>query len=997
MKSLCARIEDLLVEKGPEGLQEEQVLREHTAQCDQCFGLLEAYGQVEQELLTLETYDAPDQAVEELLVKVDTDQLADENSHLTEESFDSLKHPQIGLKKKVLITAAAVIKRSFAVLMLLFSKLFSLKLLKFAAGLAAAFLGGIVLSVILIALLDRVPEALLAYMEGSFGALAMIAAFFLMIGFGSARRFRAAGSFMVITIALFITRSMTSTFFNDSMIMGDEIGFSSRRALPLFSKRTRSPAAARDQLSTFSARTEALERQLKDTEERTSRVAKKLIEKMAKIERTAADRDYAGEPVVSLAEGSPDVSEGLPESGSVKEIRERSLRQEDPAAEFENYRWTGSENREKIGGKDIKRRNLKPGSLPSASSEFMSKLHVEEELDRIDGKLTGDYGHAVGEDKYQRSDLPQVPHEEFLNDESSLEDLERSEDTKNNVRHGRLTLRERNRPAKHDISSPADDSPFQDLADKFLDQRSSLKNLKFKEAAGYWANTYVPGDPVFRQLFSKLENHPQKKVSAAGPLVLEGHSEQPDQPFDLPENSALAVYLHADRRGIQNESRFLIQVGIQGTKRRGGRRPSMNIGLVLDLEGEVSVQDAKSMRALIDAFGRESDIGDRFSLTVAGKPGGVILEPDEFRHGPITVVMQTLFEDRKDLELIDRRTLTVTEAVMQAVDEVGSLDDPTAPLGSSAVILVTSGTLGESLPNLRDLAHQSAVAGIPISVIGVGSKVNLDNLEQIALSGQGNRRLLGAAAEAKALVEREVSAVSRVIARAVRLRIRLAPGVKLVDIPGSYRLDEVFAERVREGERSIDKRIARNLGIDADRGEDEEGIQIVIPTYYSGDSHVVLLDVVAPGPGPIADVRIRYKDLVHLRNGVASANLSLGRHEAEPGPLELNVLKNYLAYELSQVLRLVGSSVERQEYQEAIELVRYYIYLLHSIKKSMAGLSRDNDIDRDLVMLDEYLNYMTGRAPSDAETRDFLSDSLKLAGKLKLLPKPISSERRGGN
>ena len=113
----------------------------------------------------------------------------------------------------------------------------------------------------------------------------------------------------------------------------------------------------------------------------------------------------------------------------------------------------------------------------------------------------------------------------------------------------------------------------------------------------------------------------------------------------------------------------------------------------------------------------------------------------------------------------------------------------------------------------------------------------------------------------------------------LRLRIRLAPGVQLVDVLGSARLDDIRAERVREAEVAIDRRLARNLGIAADRGEDEEGIQIVIPNFYAGDDHVILLDLVAEGPGPLAEVTLRYKDVINQQNAVARASLQPCRRE----------------------------------------------------------------------------------------------------------------------
>src|SRR6185369_2748520 len=114
----------------------------------------------------------------------------------------------------------------------------------------------------------------------------------------------------------------------------------------------------------------------------------------------------------------------------------------------------------------------------------------------------------------------------------------------------------------------------------------------------------------------------------------------------------------------------------------------------------------------------------------------------------------------------------------------------------------------------------------------------------------------------------------------------LAAGVRLVGIVGSRRLDEAQAQRVREAERSVDLRLSRNLGIESDRGEDEDGIQVVVPVFRAGDAHVILLDVVAPGPGAVADVSVRYKDLVFLRNGVARASLTLPAGAPAAGPLE---------------------------------------------------------------------------------------------------------------
>jgi hypothetical protein len=219
------------------------------------------------------------------------------------------------------------------------------------------------------------------------------------------------------------------------------------------------------------------------------------------------------------------------------------------------------------------------------------------------------------------------------------------------------------------------------------------------------------------------------------------------------------------------------------------------------------------------------------------------------------------------------------------------------------------------------------------------------------------------------------------------LRIRLARGVKLVEVLGSERLDEIRAQKVREAEQSIDLRLARNLGIEADRGEDEEGIQIVIPNFYAGDEHAIVLDVVASGPGPIVDVTVRYKDLAFLRNGVARARLALERQAKIAGPLEYNVLKNFLALRLSEVLDEAGVALARANPSEATRLLTEFRDLLTGLRRELPGL-QNGDLAGDIAMLDEYTALLGTQAVEQPGPRNYLSDSLRYAARLKVQPQP---------
>jgi protein TonB len=515
----------------------------------------------------------------------------------------------------------------------------------------------------------------------------------------------------------------------------------------------------------------------------------------------------------------------------------------------------------------------------------------------------------------------------------------------------------------------------------------SLDGLAFHPTRGYWANTYLPGDPEMRFLHAKLQQFSSAQLQAFTGKTPRLHeaAHQPFQPFDSPENASMALYLHADRKGVSAEKRLVVQVGLKGIERRAGRRPAMNVGVVLDLRGDIPVGVAHGMRALLTELNRAKELGDRFRLVVAGRPGGVVLGPEEFRHGPLTAALDQMFA--QDAPAGDH-VLDIVEAVKTAIQEVGTDDDPAAVLGSSVVLLVTGQPLGEATQALATLAHQSAVAGIPVSAVGVGGNTLSNEINQVALSGQGNRRLLEKPSEAARLIDLELSAASRVVARAVRLNIRLAEGVRLVDILRSEPLDAVQAQQVREAEQSIDTRLNLNLGIEADRGEDEDGIQIVIPNFYAGDEHAILLDVVAPGSGAVAQVTMRYKDLAFLRNRVTQASLSLARGQETRDPLELNVLKNALAVRLAETLERAGMALSHGQTAEVASILTKHRDELTRHCSEIPGL-QDADTRNDLELIEEYLLLLTTPAVQNASLRNHLADSLRYAGWLKIQP-PLS-------
>jgi hypothetical protein len=191
------------------------------------------------------------------------------------------------------------------------------------------------------------------------------------------------------------------------------------------------------------------------------------------------------------------------------------------------------------------------------------------------------------------------------------------------------------------VPAPLPDEP---TARAFFAERERVDLCCFQAPTGYWQNTYIPGDPALRLL--------QAQLAAFDRRVLAGHSGRSPllddaarpraQAFDPPASAAVGLYVHADRRAVGGPARTLVQVGLQGTRRHAGHRPEMNVAVVLDWRPGTPSRVERSVRALLLALARARDVGDRFTLTVAGAPGVRGLGPRDFRHGPLVVTMQQL-------------------------------------------------------------------------------------------------------------------------------------------------------------------------------------------------------------------------------------------------------------------------------------------------------------------------------------------------------------------
>ena len=522
------------------------------------------------------------------------------------------------------------------------------------------------------------------------------------------------------------------------------------------------------------------------------------------------------------------------------------------------------------------------------------------------------------------------------------------------------------------------------VAVKYLDKLQTTENLNFKSATGYWANTYLPGDPNMRWIQAELKQNNGLSDGLIDDLKL-SNVQQNIQPFDFPSNAALGLYLNSDRKAL-NESgptRMRLQVGIQAGQQKGGHRSALNLAVILDLdknpnEAQNNSNLKEKTKALLNALLKAKQPADQ--MTVYTSSGERILSATNFKHGPIQVALERLFAQETVPATTDlEQTLSIANSWLKIQD------DPNAVLGSSAVLLFSADQGLSLTPAIETMVQQNAIDGITLSTISLAGIEHRAQLERLALMGQGHSRVLTGVQDAQRLIKQELLVASRAVARALRLQIKLAEGVQLIDVLDSYSLNEAQSQQVRDAEQSLDQRLAKNIGISADRGQDDDGIQIVIPSYFAGDTHVILLDVLVEKSGPVAEVSAKYKDLIYLRNATNQKNLHMSTGQNNLGPLQLNVMKNMLAHHLSQTLDLASQAIRTGDHATAVVKLTAIYELYQAMRQHIPAWRNDAEMIQDEINIQQYLQLLNGQSSIDPKQYQLIADSMRFMSWRKLI------------
>jgi len=471
----------------------------------------------------------------------------------------------------------------------------------------------------------------------------------------------------------------------------------------------------------------------------------------------------------------------------------------------------------------------------------------------------------------------------------------------------------------------------------------------------YFENTYLGGSAAYAERLRRLDvalreddRHYRRARAEA-------------QPFDPPARDGLAVTASVDATHIEDPQRVFLQVGLRGSDRYGWRRPPLDVALVIDPSVPAQAPGVAT-RFVIDLL-RKLGSADRLAIVIADATPTTHLElartPSAQQH--LARRIDELEARRPDASGNLAAAMRRAGAILDAASDAEAV----VP-GSQTILVLTGPPAASQIPDATRAAHELSVQGAVTSVFTLDRDGG--SLWQVANSGHGNFHRIDGQAFGLAIDE-ELASLARVVARLVRVNVRLGKDAHAIRVLGTRVLDAAEVAAVKERELATDRNLSKTLGIVSDRGEDDDGIQTVIPYFYGDDSHVILIELWVERPGLVADITVRYKDMVNLDNATARTSVRLGARPGTPSREQTVIAQNVRGFLLGESLQKASNEVGRGDAGNA----------LRTLEAARAMATTTNPLDVQAV---EGLKQMVQRGSwqYDASERANVQEQLLISG-----------------
>lgn len=446
---------------------------------------------------------------------------------------------------------------------------------------------------------------------------------------------------------------------------------------------------------------------------------------------------------------------------------------------------------------------------------------------------------------------------------------------------------------------------------------------------GRFATTYRPGGGHLAAFDSALA---RGVIPASEKEIVSDLGARYAPTLDQPKSTSLALRNDLERTKIAPSGGPLhVRIDLQSIDKAPAERPHLSVVVVLDVSGSMRGELISSARQAASDLVDKLAPGDDFSM-ITFSTGAEVKVPLESVGSHKDAIKKTISE------VVEGGGTNISEGLRLGYEQAHDKKIPEDAV--RVVMLLSDGRANDGITNPRDLSAMALNAfqdGVQTSTFGLGTDYDGPLMSSIANDGAGGYYYLPSPKAISGALSTEVDKRLDPVATAVEVRVRLKPGIDLLDAYGSRKLGADEAANVRTIEVAQDKQAEKKDHIKANRKDDVDGgMRFFIPAYARNEGHAILLKLKLPegvGDKEIALVELKYKDRVSKKNVAEEIPIKASYADSDAASaktIDPSVARTVQGFQAGETLMAAADAIHAGDHAKAVRLLAERVAILQA-------------------------------------------------------------------
>ena len=481
--------------------------------------------------------------------------------------------------------------------------------------------------------------------------------------------------------------------------------------------------------------------------------------------------------------------------------------------------------------------------------------------------------------------------------------------------------------------------------EKKIDSLLVIQTLSKNAMYGSTKTNYGNSSVDYKQMEEWINNG--IRIPSGDTITLDAFVNAYDQQFKWNQAfNLLGLSLDLEKSHTIVGGKNYLQIGIHAPKVNNNFQSQLNVCFVIDRSGSMDgEQKLETVKATLFELIDKLNPNDKITIVAFDDLPKVIVSGKSIKDKNFIRNRVKALETGGGTDINGGLVFGIEELRNYSTDE-----------NSNLVILLSDGQHNGN--TTRQTIYENVATanneGIVVTTVGYGSDYDFATLRNIAHQGGGSHVAAFDINKLGEIFDKQLVKARKVVAKAIRLKVKLDSSVQLNKIYGFKVLSEEEKQKVEGIEQTLDEQLSSTYNIPKNRSQmTDEGVNIIIPSLMENHYYLVMMEIEVPegvDKLKIAEASILYKDLTNIKNDSVVTSVFQKYNSDKKNKL---VIKNRLGLETAEALIEACNVLEVNDksINKSIKIIENHIEKLTKFIETYS----DSDIRREISLLRKYI------------------------------------------